>query len=203
MNYWKIITALVMVIWLIAGSVFAGNAIMVNLSFPECPYADFHLPQKMDMYLAGIERVPILWHNRMQYPPDNRAEILKLNPLLDIGRNNNARYVVDIYVSRVDLETRKVVVIPEIASRYRVYAVLTGIMRIIDVKSDRMIEMDEIAFEVKAKDRWQFVDDDRYDPDLFVPADKKLLLFRELENVTANGLYEKIRRLTRGNHFDE
>lgn len=108
----------------------------------------------------------------------------------------------DVTVERIDLERRKVTIVPWIMFRYRVYAVLEGTLRIFDIKKGRLIDLKNIECELKAKDKWQIVDDDKTDADLMVAADARQILFDDLEETAAAWLYEEIKKLTRGNHFD-
>jgi hypothetical protein len=59
--------------------------------------------------------------------------------------------------------------------------------------------MKAIEFEVKARDRWQFADDNRHDADLMIPPDQKTILFEKLEELAASEIMNIIEELIGGN----
>jgi len=192
-----IIMALLVPVVLLPTFSWGGNSILVSLKSPECPWADSHLDEKVDLLLTSMNRVPI----RRQSLPDT-PDILSFEEIIRWGQEQGGRYLVDVTVERIDLERRKVTIVPWIMFRYRVYAVLEGTLRIFDIKKGRLIDLKNIECELKAKDKWQIVDDDKTDADLMVAADARQILFDDLEETAAAWLYEEIKKLTRGNHFD-
>lgn len=192
-----IVMALLLLVILPAGVSMAGSSIIVSLKSPECPWADSHLNEKVDLLLTSMNRVPV----RRQSLPET-SDILSFEEIILWGQEQGGRYLVDIAVDRIDLERRKVTILPWVIFHYRVYAVLEGTLRIFDLKKGRLVDLKNIECELKAKDKWQIVDDDKTDADLMVAVDARQLLFDDLEEKTAAWLYQEIKKLTRGNHFD-
>ncbi len=121
--------------------------------------------------------------------------------LLARGQMQNGHYLVDIKVDRIDMEKRKWTLIPMIFWRYRVYAVLTGTMRILDISRGRMIKTEKIKFDIRAADDWQLIDENEHDPALSIPADEMTNLFDRLDDKAASKLFEEIKEISRGNRF--
>ena len=170
--------------------------ILVSTRIPDCPWADSNLDERLNLYLSSITNVPII---RRELP--SFTDTAGFTEILAWGRQQNARFLVDISVARIDLERRKQTIFPLLLFRYRTYAVATGTIRVIDFKRGRMIRLENIAYELKASDRWQIFDDEKDDPELMVPADRKQILFDQLDDNVASSLCEQIKELTRGNHF--
>jgi len=181
---------------LLFASVAAQENILVSTRIPDCPWADSHLDERLNLYLTSITNVPII---RRQLPAF--ADTAGFTEILAWGRQQNARFLVDISMARIDLERRKQTIFPLLLFRYRTYAVATGTIRIIDFKKGRMTKLENIAYELKASDQWQIFDDEKDDPELMVPADRKQILFDRLDDNVALSLCEQIKALTRGNHF--
>ncbi|MEW5924019.1 MAG: hypothetical protein AB1746_08535 [Candidatus Zixiibacteriota bacterium] len=175
----------------------AQNGIVVCLKAPECPWSDIHFEEKVDVLLASMNRVPIIRRTLPITPQPMGFEDMVL-----WGQQQGGRYLVDVTIDRIDLEQRKVTFLPWIVFRHRVYAVMEGTLRIIDLRKGRLVDLKRIECDVKASDKWQVVDDDKTDADLMIPADEKPILFDRLEERAAAWLYEEIKKLTRGNHLD-
>jgi hypothetical protein len=197
---WRLVGGMLTIVCLLGGTLSAENGIAISLQLPQTAWSDSHLGEKLDMHLSTINRVPI-----SRFGPDkNMAPIgaeSSFLELLEFGRRQNDRFLVDIIVDRIDLEKRKMTVIPCLLFRYRLYAVLTGKMRILDITRERIIKFQDIDYEIKASDQWQVVDDNRDDPALHVPSDEKAILFNRLEEEAASRLFKEIVELTKGNSF--
>lgn len=184
-----------------AGAALAGEAVIVNVSTPACPYADSRLSEKLGLHLSAVNTVPIIWNDDK---PDSLAasdESAGFDQLLARGKILNGRFLVDILVNRMDIIKRKITVIPLLLHRYQTYAVLSGTLRIIDIAKSRLVKLEPINYDLKASDQWQVADDDSNDPALLVPSDEKITLFDRLDEKAAAGLFAEINRLIKGNHF--
>jgi hypothetical protein len=193
------ITTLLIFVFLIYNFASAEDGIVVNLRIPEHPWADSHLGEKLDTYLSAISHVPIIRYDINDSILAASGE--SFQDLLTRGQMQKGHYLVDIRIDRIGLDKKKMTVFPMILSRYRVYATLTGTLRILDINRERMVKVKKIDYEVKASDQWQLVDDNEYDPDLSISPDEKILLFDRLEDETASRLFKEIKELTRGNSF--
>lgn len=193
------ITTLLIFVFLIYNFASAEDGIVINLRIPEHPWADSHLGEKLDIYLSAISHVPIIRYDINDSILAASGE--SFQDLLTRGQMQKGRYLVDIRIDRIGLDKKKMTVFPMILSRYRVYATLTGTLRILDINRERMVKVKKIDYEVKASDQWQLVDDNEYDPDLSISPDEKILLFDRLEDETASRLFKEIKELTRGNSF--
>jgi hypothetical protein len=194
------ITGLVVLITATASS---NGGIVINLRMTACSWSDVNLKERLEYYLTVINNVPVVF-NEVE---GDRQPFEKSGPdllsLMDDGRRHNGDFLVDINISRIDFETRKVVVFPHIITRYRVFAVLSGSIRVVDLVDKRLTDLKNFEYEIKARDRWQFVDDDVTDFDLHVASDKKIKLIRRLEDKTAIGLFQEIKQLAGGIGVDE
>lgn len=188
--------SIVALLFLSGGVTAAGESIIISLHAPDCPWAGFQLSEKLGFYLSSINRVPFIWRDL----PD-RADLWNFGELLSWGTEQGGRFLVDLSIDRIDLEKRKMTVIPQLIFRYRVYAVLNGTMRIIDLKKGRLVRIKDLKYETKACDQWQLIDDDETDPALKTAADEKLILFDRLEDVAASRLYKEIKDLVRSIDF--
>jgi hypothetical protein len=197
----KKITAVVIMILLTGFTAGAADGIIVNLSTVSCPYADSHLKDKLDTYLSTVEKVPIISDSGAAFMSGTKAARVDFSLLVERGKQMQGRFLVDIMIDRIDLEKRKLTVIPLLMYRYRVYGIVSGTLRIIDIVKNRVVKMEKVYFDLKASDQWQLVDDETNDPALSIPPDDKLILFDRLEEKAAAGLFEEINKLIRGNHF--
>ncbi len=189
---------ILLLIFSISGSLIAGNGIGLNIRVPINPYAPSTLGDKLDLYLSSFNGMPVTRNEIIMTSTDENDKVISFEELLSFGMEQNRSFLVDINFDRVDLEVRKSSVLPHLISRYRVYAVITGWMRIVDIENRKLVKLKKIAYEIKAKDRWQFTDDDIHDADLHIPADKKHDLFERLDEETAEKIYLEIKKLTKG-----
>lgn len=176
----------------------AGDKIVVNLRIPPNPYATSRLNEKLDLYFSAINDVTIVRNLVVNTIPEESDRVLDFDELMGLGLERNSRYVIDLNFTRIELERRKTTVVPQVINRYRVYAVLSGWMRIVDIEAGRLYKMKAIEFEVKARDRWQFADDNRHDADLMIPPDQKTILFEKLEELAASQIMSIIEELIGG-----
>ncbi len=195
----KVIAAAVLTLLAVVSSIEAQDAVIVNLELPKNPWADVRLDDKLDFYLATVGRSPIIRiKGDLRDSLGWNSHTPSIDELIDQGERLNGRYLVDIFVDRIDMEKRKATVIPQAAFRYRVYGVITGVIRVIDISRSRLVRTKKIDYEIKASDRWRFGDDDINDADLHISASDKILLFDKLEEKAARGIFREITRLTRG-----
>jgi len=186
---------------LLAPAALAQDGIIINMEIPACAWGDVHVDRQLSMYLSTVSNVPIIYMDQMDSLPINFDSYETFPDLVERSRVLGGRYLVDIIVDRIDIERRKVTVIPLLMFRYRVFALMTGNLRVIDVKNGRLVKMKKIKYEVKAADQWQLVDDDPDNPVLHIPADKKMLLIKSLDEKAARGLFKEIKQMARGVFF--
>jgi len=95
----RVFVLTLLVLGLLYGSIFAANGITISLDLPETAWSDSRLGEKIDMYLSGINRVPITRFG----PVDNQAPIgveSSFQELLEFGRQQGDRFLVDIRIDR-------------------------------------------------------------------------------------------------------
>jgi len=183
---------------IVAPAVSAGDGIMVKITSAPCPWADTHLEEVLGIDLSTITTVPVIWldsSDSLLSPVDPQTTF---SDLAAYGRRFGGRYLVEVMIDRIDLEKRKKSVIPLLLFRYRVYGVMTGTLRIIDVEKERLVDMQALTYEIEAACQVQVFDDDEDDPALLLPPDDKMRLFRRLDERAAAGICVEIRKLTRG-----
>ena len=179
------------------------TGIIVNLKIADNPWADSHLKDKLELKLSTISQVSIIRADANENPDAGPLQTSHLDDLIEHGRTHDGRFLIDVFIDRIDIEKRKASILPGLISRYQVYGTAVGKIRIVDIKKARLVEMIDLNCSLKAKDRWQFVDDDPFDGDLKVSADKKIILFDRLEEEISNKIFEEVTRLSKGNHFGD
>ncbi len=179
------------------------TGIIVNLKIAENPWADSHVEEKLDLMLSTISRATIIKVEADAYPDTGPLETSHLDDLIEYGQTHNGRFLIDIFIDRIDIERRKAFILPGLLFRYQVYAVAVGKIRIIDIKKARLVRLIDLDCDLKAKDRWQFIDDDSFDADLKVAADRKIVLFDRLEEKIAAKIFEEVKKLSKGIHFGD
>jgi len=172
-----------------------NDGITVNMKIRKCSWGDINLSDRLDMYMSTIDNIPIKTNEIIHNGSSSSFQTSTFRELLASGKESGDDFVVDVVIDRIDLEKRKVSIFPRIISRYRVYAVISGTLRIVDVDNEQLVKMKDIEVEFKTKDRWQVVDDNPDDPGLHISADRKLIIMRELEDRTAEELYLEIIQL--------
>lgn len=182
----------------LTSSVIAENKIVVNVDLPPCPYHDSRMDSKLYDLLSTIDLTEIVYTDSADAYQLANDDRMIFDDILAIGQKHNGRYLVDIDVERIDIERRKITIIPLFFYRYRVFGVLSGTLKVVDVSRKRIMETKLIDFEVKAADQWQVYDDDPDNPALLLPADKRVILLDEVDDKAANGIFEDIKKLTRG-----
>ncbi|MBN2227412.1 MAG: hypothetical protein JW763_08600 [candidate division Zixibacteria bacterium] len=186
---------------LLASTLFAGEGIMMSVTTPPCYWADSHLEEILGIDLSTITNIPVIWldtTDSLRPTGDPQATFADLTAY---GRRHGGRYLVEVIIDRIDLEKRKKTVVPFLVFRYRVFAVITGTLRIIDVEEDNLLNIRALQFELQASEKVQLIDDDEDHPALLLPADARMRLLRRLDERAAGELCMEIRRLTRGTYF--
>ncbi len=197
MNFRKISGLVFLLGCLLLNHAVSQTGIIVNLKIAENPWADSHLKDKLDLKLSTIRQVSII---RADAGP---LQTSHLDDLIEHGQANGGRFLIDIFIDRIDIEKRKASILPGLISRYQVYGTAVGKIRIVDIKKARLVELIDLDCSLKAKDRWQFVDDNPNDGDLKVSADKKVILFDRLEEEIAEKIFNEVTKLSKGNHFGD
>jgi len=195
-----ILSFLFIILFVFCASAVAGDGIVVNLRIPENPWADSHLGERLDTYMSSITHVPIS-RNSIDDSVYMDVDGESFQDLMARGKMQDGHYLVDIKIDRIDLEKRKWTLVPMLFWRYRVYAVISGTFRVLDLNRERMVKNKAIEYEIRAADNWQLVDDNEFDPALSIPADKLTNLFERLENKAAEKLFKEIKAISRGNSF--
>ncbi len=173
----------------------AQDGILVSVKIRDYPYADSHIADKLSLSLSPFENVQVFETEYPTGPPDG------FDRLIALGRERKVRFLAELFIDRMDISSRKQTIVPLILYRYRIYGGIVGMLRIIDITKERVIQLENLKIDLKATDQWQIFDDDANDPALNIPADQKTALFDRLEDEVAKQFWEKVRRLTRGNSF--
>ena len=160
-----------------AWSAWAQESVVINISSGPCPYADSRLSEKLKYRLSSLNHNPIIVNDASF----GSSDFENLEQILARGRDQKARLLIDVIVDKIDLARKKNTFIPIALCRYRIFAVLSGKIRIIDVTKGRIVSEKDFRFEAKGIDQWQILEDDPADPGLFLPADAKIDLFDRLE----------------------
>ena len=179
------------------------TGIIVNLKIAENPWADSHLKEKLDLMLSTINQVLIIRADANEHPDAGPLQTPHLDALIEHGQTHNGRFLIDVFIDRIDIEKRKAFILPGLIFRYQVYGTAVGKIRIVDIKKARLVDIIDLDCSLKAKDRWQFVDDDPFDADLKVSADKKKILFDRLEEKVAGKIFKEVKKLSKGIHFGD
>ena len=203
MSFNKVSGLVFLLVCLLFSVAVSQTGIIVNLKIAENPWADSHLKEKLDLMLSTISQVLIIRADASEHPDAGPLQTSHLNALIEHGQTHNGRFLIDVFIDRIDIEKRKAFILPGLIFRYQVYGTAVGKIRIIDIKKARLVDMIDLDCSLKAKDRWQFVDDDPFDADLKVSADKKIILFDRLEEKVAGEIFKEVKKLSKGNHFGD
>ncbi len=202
MNIRKVSAMVFLITCLLFNIAVSQTGIIVNLKIAENPWADSHLKDKLNLMLSTISQVSIIRADADDTTDSGPLHTAHLDKLIEHGLALNGRFLVDVFIDRIDVEKRKAVIFPGLISRYQVYGTAVGKIRIIDIKKARLVEMVDLDCSMKAKDRWQFYDDNPFDGDLKISADKKMILFDRLDEKIASEIFKEVKRLSKGNHFN-
>ncbi len=203
MNFRKISGLVFLLGCLLFNHAVSQTGIIVNLKIADNPWADSHLKDKLELKLSTISQVSIIRADANNLPNAGPMQTSHIDDLIEHGQAHGGRFLIDVFIDRIDIEKRKASILPGLISRYQVYGTAVGKIRIVDIKKTRLVEMIDLDCSLKAKDRWQFVDDDPHDGDLKVSADKKIILFDRLEEEIAEKIFNEVTKLSKGNHFGD
>ena len=185
----------------ISSGIWAQSGIVVTTKMGEFPYGDGNFEEKLAYNLAEITSVPVTLLDRDEVNMPQTGEVNELKALLDYGTAQKARFMVEIQIDRVDLKKKKATIFPILVFRYKVFAVMTGKIRALDVARERVVSSDKFEFDLKASDQWQVTEDDPDNPSLLIASDEKLHLFDRLGEAAAEDIAGRIKNLVRGNNF--
>ncbi len=203
MNFRKLLGLVFLLGCLLFNLAVAQSGIIVNLKIADNPWADSHLKDKLELNLSTISQVSIIRADANDNSDAGPLQTSHLDDLIEHGQRHNGRFLIDVFINRIDIEKRKASLLPGLISRYQVYGTAVGKIRIVDIKKARLVELIDLDCSLKAKDRWQFVDDNPNDGDLKVSADKKVILFDRLEEEIAEKIFKEVTKLSKGNHFGD
>lgn len=112
--------------------------------------------------------------------------------------NKEADYQVEILLTDQRMERRKNFNLPLIFHKYELIGVMSGELRVTDLRSGRQLLSEPIRLERRGGRIFQgSPDDDKHDPDLHLTPLRQLLFYRDCEMLLARELAEKIRPMIR------
>lgn len=203
MNFRKVSGLVILLTCLISNVALSQTGIIVNLKIAQNPWADSHLNEKLDLMLSTISQVSIIRADADNIADAGPLQTTHLDDLIEHGQAYNGRFLIDVFINRIDIEKRRANILPGLIFRHQTYGVAFGKMRIIDIKKARLVEMIDISCSLKAKDKLQFIDNDPTDADLRVMSDSKIVLFDQLDEKIATEIFNEVKKLSKGNHFGD
>lgn len=128
--------------------------------------------------------------------PGDRYDI---DSLMNWGAEFGGRYLMYVDLQREELIRKKGFNIPLIIHKYETVGIMQGEVRLFDLQRGRILLAKSFEVETKGPKILQgYVDDNRYDADISIPAPQKSAFFHEMEANTACYLREQIKKMTNG-----
>ena len=176
----------------------AGETALLYVQQAPASWGDAHLNEKLFDRLSGRNGLSVISLDSevgaSVAPSKNTCDVPHAGV---IASERGARYLALITNVRTELDTRKGLSIPILLSRYSTVGTVSGTLRVIDARMNRMVYNRDFAVERKATERWQALEDDPVSGDIDLPAARKPLFFEELEWAAAEWLADEIARVAR------
>ena len=183
------------------------SGIIVYVNVPNLAWNGSTLEAKLVRHLSRYENTNVMTVDKVsdvepEFPTDlsarGRTCRYNLDSLTNWGREVGARYLLIVDVDCERLQKKKSFHLPLVFHQYRVFGVIEGELRLIDIRRKKLLIAE--SFKVKQKGPRIFqatMDDDINDPDLHLTASEKLRFFDRLEEKLALRLVKKIRKVIR------
>lgn len=159
-----------------------------DFSLDDCLYKNL----TMDMGLSII--VP-KEDSTLPEVPNNRFDLQRL---IEWGHEVTCRYILYLRVEDHKIVTRKKTSIPFILSRYIVEGQIDGSYCLIDLNRNKVVDTWDLKTRKTGARQWQPLEDYPDDPDLHIPAPRKMALLKELEEKAVEEIVASIQLHLKG-----
>ena len=175
------------------------RAIVVHVIAPPTIVGESQLTEAINIEFSRTNGfVPLTSEDhpdRLPFPGDH----FDIDSLTNWGAELGARYLMFVKVEREAIEQKKTFSIPLIVHKYQAVGLVRGEMRLVDIQRGKVLLSEPFEVETKGPRIIQaYVDDNRYDADISIPATQKSAFFREMENATASYLRKRLKFATNG-----
>ncbi len=161
------------------------KTIAVVLETPKQHIPDFTLVDRLNDVLAMYAGTTVIVPDADDATPDVPNERFDKNQLINWGRETGARYILYIQVDDRKIITAKRWSIPLILSRYVVEGHLDGAYSLIDTQRGKLVDTWNLETVHTGPQQWQITADYPDDPDLHIPAPRKISFLKKLEDLAA------------------
>ena len=167
------------------------KSVVVVLETPKQHIPDFTLIDRLNDVLAMYAGTTVILPGADDavQAPNQRFD---LSQLVNWGRESGARYILYIQIDDRKIITAKRWSIPLILSRYVVEGHLDGAYSLIDTQRGKLIDTWNLEAVLTGPQQWQVTADYPDDPDLHIPAPRKITFLQKLEDLAAAQIIRNI-----------
>lgn len=127
------------------------------------------------------------------------SDLYDTDSLINWGAEFGGRYLMFVDLHREEIVRKKGFCIPLVVHKYQTIGIMQGEVRLLDIQRGRILLAKSFKVETNGPKILQgYVDDNRYDADISIPASQKSAFFREMENNTARYLRKQLKKVTNG-----
>ncbi len=195
---------LVVLLTALCRTVMATPSVLLKVSPAPTAWAGNGIEDKLIIRMSRDSSIHVIRaDNVMQDERPFPADLYNLDSLVDWGMEAGGQYLLVVDVHSERLERRKSFHIPLFFHKYSTFGVISGEMRMIDLRSGQAVIAEPFQTELEAKRIFQAsTDDDINHPDLRLTSPGKIRFFDRLENKLCDQLLESIGFTERGNNSD-
>jgi hypothetical protein len=180
----------------------AGPRILLRVSPAESAWSSVGIEEKLLIRMTRDTAMRVVNVNRADNGlPDFPEDHFNLDRLVEWGQEIGGQYLMLVDVHDERLERRKTWEIPLFFQKYETMGVISGELRLIDLKRGVLLLSQPFLREQKAKRVTQGSPDDNINhPNLHMTAPNKLIFFDQMEDHLCDQLLESIGFTERGNN---
>ncbi len=172
--------------------------VAVILERPRQEIPDFDLVGRLVDRLSRANGYSVLVPGEDTTTPASPNRRFDLQRLLAWGDETGCRYIIYLQIDDRRIQTKKQVSIPLLVSHYVVEGCLEGMCTLVDMRRSKTVMNKHIRTYVTGPNQWQIFEDNRDDPDLFIPAPEKMMFLQRLEEKAAQEIFESVLPHLRG-----
>jgi len=172
--------------------------VAVILERPRQEIPDFDLVGRLVDRLSRANGYSVLIPEEDTTVPASPDKRFDLQRLLAWGEDTGCRYIIYLQIDDRRIQTKKQVSIPLLVSHYVVEGCLEGMCTLVDMRRGKTVMNKHIRTYLTGPHQWQVFEDNRDDPDLFIPAPEKMEFLRRLEEKAAQDIFESVLPHIRG-----
>ena len=175
-----------------------NRKIAIIIEEPSQKLSDFSLDDRLYKNLTMDMGLSIIVLHEDSTLPDVPNHRFDMERLIEWGHEVTCRYILYLQVEDRKIVTRKKTSIPFILSRYVVEGQIDGTYCLIDLNRNKVIDTWDLKTRKTGARQWQPLEDYPDDPDLFIPAPRKMALLKELEEKAVEEIVASIQPHLKG-----